>query len=458
MRQFALMVATLLASCQSTPGIATSTETLVEGVAMGSNTMEPSGQPSPSAAEPSPIATERFIMPSWAEDEELNILLAPAFEGIVFKGIQLINPETNEFFVIPYTGGRGYFWTRDGGSIGLIAQDGNSFRLIKLSDGSVEKHLLNTTQNQFLSDPSGTPRPYHVTAGSFDSDAFTLVRAHIDISPNGRFFVDPRSLYSSVLQVYDSATQKILNVATVAEGEFLSAADWSPVDPFSLLGVTKTWDSSAHFFGYYEKLDNFEFSVYDLEKNVRVLRFDNIPYPEWSPNGDFLLYQPQFPARSGGGYTRNLAPCVFGTLTDTNICYENILVEHIKENYIGLSITSVSWLPDGQSIAYIYFQHHQGSYPSGQDGGLCVLTLATKETDCKIKVLQSHPNYGDTVPIHFLLSPDGRYAALVGDAHGPLSDDASNPVAGILDMETGTFTAMDLGEPHNVIYVSIWRP
>lgn len=392
-----------------------------------------------------PIVLTEF--PDWVNDETASVLLLPvaSLDG-EFLGLHLFNAESGEEFSLPFPYLSAYFW-RSAHEVGLATK--NQFiTLINTQNNSFVRLAATEEVYKFaVLEDDEIPIPHIAIASSTSSVGFVIVHSQEYLSPNRRYF----SFGGNDRRIYDFESEEEFALPS-SENEYRDLFEaWSPSIEHSYLVIAST-NKEAGPWLYFEEQPDFLLTIYDVEKRSLVAEYANVTLPYMSPDETKILYQP---AKTGS--FREAAPCIFDTLSGETKCYNQVLIGHSKAGYQGLSITSLSWSPDGNSIGYIYSQYNNALYPYSLDGGFCMLELETEKESCILQALGELEGIGTRVPERYSWSPDGKYISFLWGILGPNSDDELADGYGIARIDGGEYFFLPY-ESVNHYDVGLWRP
>jgi hypothetical protein len=385
-----------------------------------------------------------ITFPDWVSDPEVSVLLVPKGtheEG--FENLMLVNAVTNERFDLPNFGSIAYFWTLDGQSIGLLSSDKSTITLINITTGIITLYYVDERASRFFySDSSKYGPEGSIPTGEIDSPNFTLVWRTAESIYDGRIVDYGRYLFNI-------ETEEYIELGDPENDIWVVDVDWSPNPPF--LGVSYSDKEGTWFYDFYEGMSAFWLEIINFETGEVVKTYENITFPNWSPDGTKFLYA------KVSEYLRESPPCIFDMYSETSICYPIVTNDHPIIGDYDQYLFKLEWSPDQTMVSYGYWIYNRLETEAGMEerqyGGLCLIKVANGSIRCMLGSFDEEHRYMFN---NYRWSPDSNYVSFSYSTMGYYSDDYVYPQLGIADVRTGKY--FEIGDGIESDGLGLWRP
>jgi hypothetical protein len=395
-------------------------------------------------------------LPGWASNPDTPILLGPylvesktEWGEYDYQNLALWNGQTGERFDLDLPNIAGYFWA--GKTLGLVIGPISEAAvwLVDLASGTITKQAFTGSSFRIENDPGGakpaiyTPQELGLSEdpGIRTSD-YRILRW---TSYDGRYSWDYSDQQKIILT--DSATGENFSPTDPEKNLYDLWAEWSPADPY--LAIFNS-DVEIGPYLYSETPAKLTISIYDVPNRRLLKTFEDIVLMNWSPDGQYILYQP-----AAGIDTPFGPPCLLNFQNEKMFCYYD-LFQNYKYSAAGKTgFYEFRWSPDSQTFAFLYYTDDPN--PPDSHAGVCIHNIGDGSTRCFLDSL-SEKFEGD-VPLtlnHYWPDPNWKVIFFELDRSCPRCDFVlPGGKRGFLDLTSGRTMIMD-GRPDSD--KSLWRP
>lgn len=205
--------------------------------------------------------------------------------------------------------------------------------------------------------------------------------------------------------------------------------------------VTGKWSPDGSYFAILRKLwqyppdsySEYALEIYDSYGNTVGL-YEDVTSLNWALDGSYrILYS---------DYKNENTPCILNIIEKNTHCINEFIEWRNAQN---VNTESYTWSPDGNELAFIYWDM--------QLGGLCTFNIPTTMVTCPTDdwITSESP---EMFVREYSKSPDGQYYSIFVDPYGAMGHDLSYIKIGIVSADGRDFEVFDIIYAHN----ASWRP
>ena len=399
---------------------------------------------------PEPLLTA-YELPAWMKSVETEILVASItndFENT--RKVAFFNAATGESYKIPMPENvSGFFWY-DNANFGLLSKDLTTAYKINFLSGQVISEDVAPYAVRLLE--AGSVNGLKIVREAPNSSNFTFETVWKKNSSKTKKFTAHRKEDWHGIVVVDSTTDEIVWELTTPNDTFVPEFEWSPVNENQLAYIQGKLALPTDFIS-----KDVTLNIVDVTDGSTVATYSgDFGRPNWSSDGNMIIYQDSKSMFSNYGVGFQDAPCILFLNLGESRCLRSI-PRIVLPNYQLLSTGLYQWGKDNKSIYYIYLYQSPGDFSFF--GNLCVYSLVDGHINCPTQNLDGLRKRSI---IGYSLSPSEQYIHICISDASILNDYVDNSNDGIIKIDgTGFFSWVGFIQedgPQTCSFDTLWRP